>query len=451
MVASTNSKGKVINVELPPLHAGRDGSGGQIAIIRHSARFKVIMCGRRWGKTMYGVWKCARAGLQGKRVWWVAPTYKIANEGWVELKKLAFQLKEAGLEIDIRESDRQLVFPNGGLVEVRTSDVEGSLRGAGLDGVVVDEAASHRESIWVEELRPALIDKRGWADFIGTPKGNNWFAKLYQRAESGAFPDWACWKKETWDNPFISADERKDIEIEYAGRQDKYKQEILADIGASQYLVYNFNRDAHRWTNALPEFIAYYGGLDFGGNNIGSHKSAGIIGGLTKNDEIILLDEFEEAGPDVTEHQINWIGTTEARLKALHRRQGINSVPIFWAGDRSQMKFLDILKTYGYRVSPNKGGGGSVQAGIDLVAARLALRNGKPRLYYLPEMTKTPEHFETYHYYEPREGEHEQRTNPVKVNDDLDDAIRYLVERHDGHVQGNPQELYRGGILGAIR
>jgi len=440
-----------IEIQLPPLHKGRDGTGGQVAIAQSKARFKVIMCGRRWGKTMFGVWISVETGLRGGRVWWVAPTYKIANEGWIELKKLAFQMIEAGLKVEIRESDKQLIFPNNGMVEVRTSDVEGSLRGAGLDGVVVDEAASHRESIWVEELRPALIDKRGWAVFIGTPKGDNWFAKLYRRAESGGFDNWAAWKKETWDNPFISDEERTEIEIEYAGRPDKYKQEILADIGASQFLVYNFNREVHLWKEKeLPEFIAYYGGIDFGGNSIGSHKSAGAIAGLTKNDELVIIDEFEEAGPNVTENQINWMGSLEATLKVKHQRRGINSVPIFWAGDRSQMKFLDILKTYGYRVVPNKGGAGSVQSGIDLVAARLALRNGKPRLYYTSHCTKTAEHFESYHYYEPKEGDVPQRDNPVKVNDDLDDAIRYMVERLDGQMHGDPKQMYPAGILGAI-
>ena len=449
---ATSSVGKVIKITLPPLHEGKDGTGGQVAIANHPARFKVIKCGRRWGKTMYGVWKCVRAGLEGKRVWWVAPTYKIANEGWVELKKLAYQMIEAGLEVEIRESDKQLVFPNGGLVEVRTSDVEGSCRGAGLDGVVIDEAASHRENLWIEELRPALIDKRGWADFIGTPKGLNWFTKLYARAESGAFANWASWSKTTWDNPYINEEERAEIELEYAGRLDKYRQEILAEIGASQYLVYEFNRDVHCWgIKELPEFIAYYGGIDFGGNSIGSHKSAGVVAGLTKNEELIVIDEFEEAGPNVTENQINWIGSVEANLTMKHRRDRLSQVPVFWAGDRSQMKFLDILRTYGYRIIPSKGGAGSVQAGIDLVATRLALRNGKPRLYYLPHLTKFPEHMETYHYYEPKEGDVPQRDNPVKVNDDLDDAIRYLVERLDGHVMGDPMVNYAGGILRAVR
>lgn len=441
-----------IEIELPPLHTGRDGEGGQVAIAESPARFKVVMCGRRWGKTVLGVWLGCKYGLQGKRVWWVAPNYKIANEGWSEIKKLAFQMIDAGLKVEVRESDRQVIFPNGGMLEVRSSDVEGSLRGAGLDYVIIDEAGYHRESVWVDELRHTLIDKRGGALFIGTPRGNNWFARLYNRAISGAFPNWQAWKKSTWDNPLITDEERQELEAEYIGQNDRYRQEIEADIGASQFLVYpEFNPEVHMWTKPIPQFVAYFGGLDFGGDQIGAHKSAGILSGITSDDFMIAIEEFEESGSNITERQINWIGEQEARLKLLHRQQHTPSVPIFWAGDRSQMKFLDILKTFGYKVTPNKGGSGSVRAGIDLVASRLAVRpDGKPRFYYLPHLKKLETHFQSYHNYEPKDSEIPQRDNPVKVADDLDDAIRYMIERKDSRINGDPQKLF-GNIIGAVR
>lgn len=454
----------VVNIKLPPLHQGRDNSGGQVAIASSSARFKVVMCGRRWGKTTLGVWLCVRTALNGGRTWWVAPTYKIAKEGWIILRRLAFQLKSIPQlkDIDIREGDKEVVFPGGGSIEIRSSDTEDGLRGAGLDGVVMDEAASQRESAWTEEIRPALVDKRGWCLFIGTPKGNNWFAKMYVRAASNDRSNWKAWKYTTWDNPLIKDEERIELEEEYAGRPDKYKQEILADIGASQYLVYpQFNRDIHMWKWAIPKFDYYLGGLDFGGDQIGAHKSAGIVAGYVDSlDSIILMREFEESGPNITERQINWIGETEAICQMLNRKHHTRG-PVFWAGDKSQQRFLDILRTYGYRVMPNKGGTGSVRAGIDLVSARLELRDipdnlrqtfgvsQLPRLFYLPELTKFPEHMESYHNYEPKDGDDViQKDNPVKVNDDLDDAFRYLVERKDGRVIGDPQKLYKNILFG---
>ena len=441
-----------INIELPLLHEGRDGTGGQLAIAEHPARFKVVMCGRRWGKTLLGVFLCFKAGIDNKRAWWIAPNYKIANEGWVELKYLARlvndNVKDDTLKIEVREADRQLVFPQGGLVEVRSSDVEGSLRGAGLDLAVIDEAASHRATVWTEEIRPALIDKRGGCLFIGTPKGKNWFTDLYDKANKGVNPNWAAWKRTTWDNPIISDDERTEIEQEYAGRPDKYNQEIMADVGASQYLVYpQFNREVHMWKWSLPRFIVYYGGLDFGGDQIGAHKSAGIMFGVDDQDNMVAIREFEESGPNITERQMNWMAETEQRIKLLHTKNRWPSATIFWSADRTQMRFIDIMKSYGYRIQKSKGG--KVRAGIDLVSARLQVRaDGKPRLFYLPNLTKLPDHFESYHNYEPNdEIDAVQKENPVKVNDDLDDAIRYAIERKDGHSYGDPQKLYANSLL----
>ena len=54
-----------VEIQLPPLHEGRDGTGGQLAIAQHPARFKVVMCGRRWGKTFLGVFLCFKAGIEG--------------------------------------------------------------------------------------------------------------------------------------------------------------------------------------------------------------------------------------------------------------------------------------------------------------------------------------------------------------------------------------------------
>ena len=69
-------------VKLPKLHSG------QIDVAKSNARFKVLVAGRRWGKTRLGVWLCIAKAMQGKKTWWVAPTYSMANEGWKEIRRL---------------------------------------------------------------------------------------------------------------------------------------------------------------------------------------------------------------------------------------------------------------------------------------------------------------------------------------------------------------------------
>lgn len=106
---------------------------------------------------------------------------------------------------DKSEQEHRIEFRNGGCVTVRSADNPDSLRGEGLDGVVIDEAAFLSEACWREALRPALADKQGWCMMISTPNGYNWFKDLFdQAATDGA---WARWQRPSSENPLIPADE----------------------------------------------------------------------------------------------------------------------------------------------------------------------------------------------------------------------------------------------------
>ncbi len=429
---------KEVNLTLPPLHRGRDG-GGQVEIVSHSARFKVVVCGRRWGKTTLGVWVCLETSLHGGLTWWVAPTYPIAMIGWRMLKRIVKQIPGA----TIREGDREAHLPGGGVVAIKSADNPDSLRGEGLDGVVLDEVGQIKQEAWTEALRPALADKRGWALFIGTPKGRNWLWNLFRRAQVA--PNWHAWRKPTSDNPYISLEELEDA------RQDApmlaiYKQEYEADFGASQLEVYpEFSRDVHRWKyDELPKFDLFYGGLDFGGTTIGSHKSTGLIGGYhSASDTLIELKEFESSGYDITDRQVMWMAESEAQLRLLQRKAKQPMLPILWAADRTQSAFIQIAKGAGFKIRPSKGGKDSITGGIALVQRRMTTHLGRPHLYYADDLTFLPSGIERYRYPEYKEGEEKvQSQNPLKVNDDMVDAFRYQVERLDSQPGGDPQKLY---------
>jgi predicted phage terminase large subunit-like protein len=76
------------------------------------------------------------------------------------------------------ETLRRIALPGGGSVEVKSGDNADGLRGEGLDGVVLDEAAFLDEYVWEHAIRPSLSDKEGWAMFLSTPNGRNWFYEL---------------------------------------------------------------------------------------------------------------------------------------------------------------------------------------------------------------------------------------------------------------------------------
>lgn len=103
----------------------------------------------------------------------------------------------------IREGDRKVDFPGGGWYQVRSADDPDSLRGEGLDRVILDECAFISESAWSEALRPSLSDKKGSALFVSTPSGRNWFWRLWTKGQSGDDPEWASWQFPSGSNPFL--------------------------------------------------------------------------------------------------------------------------------------------------------------------------------------------------------------------------------------------------------
>lgn len=188
-------------IELPDLH------DGQVDIEDEDSRFKLVVAGRRFGKTRYATRACLRVASGSRwwkpedsspgRAWWVAPTYKVTNEGWNPLRIMARQIPGSRVEI----SERRITLPNGGTVEIRSADRADTLVGAGLDLAVLDEAGTMKELAWRESIRPTLSDRRGAAVFIGTPKGLNWVYE--QWSDVADRTDWSRFKKPSWENRLV--------------------------------------------------------------------------------------------------------------------------------------------------------------------------------------------------------------------------------------------------------
>ena len=165
-----------VDIHLPSLH------DKQRQIVQSKARFKVIVCGRRFGKTTLGVRECVKGALKtGGQYWWVTSTYKLAAPAWRELKRMTLGIPG----VDIRETEKTVIIPRqgeAGVVMIKSADDPDSLRGEGLRGITLDEFAQTKEYAWSEVLRPALMDYKGWAIFIGTPRGKNWAYRLFESA-----------------------------------------------------------------------------------------------------------------------------------------------------------------------------------------------------------------------------------------------------------------------------
>ena len=138
-------------------------------------RWASIVCHRRAGKTVSAIadltLKALRTPKKNARYAYIAPFYKQAKDvAWQYLKEMT-----KGVASETRESDLRVILPNGAWITLYGADNPDALRGIYLDGVVLDEFGDCRPSLWAEVILPTLADRRGWALFIGTPKGKNQF------------------------------------------------------------------------------------------------------------------------------------------------------------------------------------------------------------------------------------------------------------------------------------
>jgi hypothetical protein len=184
-----------------------------------------LVAGRRFGKTHLALYELLRAAFaaRGATAWYVAPTYRQAKRiAWTRLKGLVSQHAHC----TISETDLAVHFDGGGSIALRGADNFDSLRGNGIDFVVLDEFASMKPQVWSEVLRPALADRRGRALFIGTPQGHNHLFERFEFAKTHR--DWAAFHFTTIQGGNVAADELASAAAELDQRL--YRQEFEASF-----------------------------------------------------------------------------------------------------------------------------------------------------------------------------------------------------------------------------
>jgi len=171
----------------------------QRTIMTDTHRFKVLACGRRFGKTTVAKSDMVRRLLRGQAVSFMTPVYKTLEEVWDDTKHIV-----NALITDKNESNHSLVLKTGGKLECWSLIEPNRIRSRGYDYIYIDEAAFVPNLLqsWNKVLRPMLADRIGGAMFMSSPRGYNDFYKLYQNAREDS--DWASFQHPTWDNPHIA-------------------------------------------------------------------------------------------------------------------------------------------------------------------------------------------------------------------------------------------------------
>lgn len=183
----------------------------------------MVCVGRRAGKSVLGLNRCADPAVMLFPVAWFSPTYKMLIETWREAVRTF-------APITMRRSvqERRIEFVTGGMLEFWSLDNPDVARGRKYRRVVIDEAAMvpNLMDIWQYAIRPTLADYNGDAWFLSTPKGRNGFWQLWQRGQDGAHPDWRSWQMPSSVNPRLAQSEIDEMKMTLP--ESAFRQEIEA-------------------------------------------------------------------------------------------------------------------------------------------------------------------------------------------------------------------------------
>lgn len=290
---------------------GYQPTPGQMQVHASSARRRIVACGVRWGKTHCAAVEGLCAALEPRERsigWVVAPTYDLSDRVFRAIVLLAFQHLRHRV-VKLREHDHLLVLRNagGGLSEIRgkSADNPTSLLGEGLDWVVLDEAARMKPLIWESHLSQRLLDKRGWALLISTPRGKGWFYDAFRKGQGpGHDPDYASWNYPSWTSPHLDAaliEQERSRLPERVFRQE-YGGEFIEGAGA----VFRYVREAATGSFAEPvNCTEYFAGLD-----LARIDDFSVLVILDRKREVVFVDRF---------HRVDW-SLQIARIKAALKR-----------------------------------------------------------------------------------------------------------------------------------
>ena len=212
----------------------------QVVFIKSPAKRKVIVAGRRGGKTTGVAILAADMFMAGRHILEAAPTQDQTERFWEVIKQYFEEPIAAGF-IYKNETKRVLELPNGGRLRTKTAWDADTLRGDYADLLILDEFADMDFTAWDEVGAPMLLDNDGDAIFIGTPKRRNHFFRMYQTAIGDDTKRWDAWHFTSFDNPHLSREALAEITRDMT--QAAYQQEIMAEFLEGEGAVFR-NIDA---------------------------------------------------------------------------------------------------------------------------------------------------------------------------------------------------------------
>lgn len=317
-------------------------------------RFACLVCHRRAGKTVACVNELLTRGL--------ATTKHKGRYGYIapflsQAKTIAWDyLKDYGqsVMVDKNESELWVELVNGSKVRIFGADNPDALRGMYFDGIILDEYADMRPSLWSKVILPALTDRNGWAVFIGTPKGHNAFFDVYQRSTTS--PDWYSYMLRASESGILTPGQLAMAREEMS--EDEYQQEyecsFEAAIQGAYYakLLHQAQVDGRIGRETRDPLMTIRAHWDIGGTGAKADATAIWISQFIGT-EVRILDYYEAVGQPLATH-VHWLRSNgyENALCVLPH-DGKQNDKVF------SVSYESALREAGFEVSviPNQGTG----------------------------------------------------------------------------------------------
>ena len=389
---------------------------------KKTARFFVMVCGRRFGKTTASAMEATYYASQpNKKIWLVGLSYDKADLMFREV----WQKMVVGRANDIErasEKERYIKFKWGTTVEAKSADNPDSLVGEGLDLLIMDEVAKMKRKIWDMYLSPTLSDRKGKGIFITTPEGFNWIYDLFLLGKQDDL--WESHQAPTWDNDVVFPDGKRDqflIERKRNMSKELYEQEYGAMFTSFEGRVYPFDRSLDMGEFPYNPNFPTFCSIDFGFRMPAAlWFQTYMVGGVP---HINVIDEIVHKQNIKTDEFIEMI-----KSKRYAVREYYGDPAGMQAQGQSGLGDIEIFRRNGVHVkSVRDKVSRNIASGITHVRGFIENAQGQRFVHIDRKCMGLAEDLENYRYPESGEGK-DLKPDPVKDgrHDHSMDAFRYF-------------------------
>lgn len=398
---------------LPHSHAYTDyrPHDGQAQFHASHRRFKVLVAGARFGKSVAAAKDVLPEVLRGAtRGWVVGPTYALARPEYEALVRDLVQVLGMPPVARVDGGGRgpsRVVMPWGGEVWCLSAAHPESLLGRAVDWLIMAEAAHLRPDVFERYLRPRLSTSGGRLVIPTTPRGLNWVHEAFQHGARGQ-PDWESFRFATWDNPLVSPEEIA------SARQvlppETFDEQYGGAFTTVHGLVYReFTRQRHVADTAPAPGAIVYKAIDGGYTS----PTCCLWAAQDNDNRLLVLREHYLAGATAEAHACA-IHAIDAELESMGLQRGPAWI------DPSSKPLRTELAKLGVSAGIARN---DVLAGIQCVRMLMAPLQQPPRLVIDPRCVNLVRELEGYRWQDTsRPGERV----PFKHDDHAVDALRYL-------------------------